>query len=43
MKLQIASIGELAKSSNSKLLVIPSDITRTLGSLAVLLEGLRAK
>ena len=43
MKLQIASIGELAKSSNSKLLVIPSDITKTLGSLSVLLEGLRAK
>ncbi|MSO77711.1 MAG: SPFH/Band 7/PHB domain protein [Alphaproteobacteria bacterium] len=43
MKQQIVSMGELARSPNAKLVVIPSDITKTLGSLAVLLEGLRAK
>ncbi len=43
MKQQISSIAEIAKSPNSKLLVIPTDITKSLGSLAVLLEGLRAR
>lgn len=41
MKQQIASIAEIARSQNSKLVVIPTDITKTLGSLAVLLDGLR--
>ena len=43
MKQQIASIAEIARSQNSKLIVIPTDITKTLGSLAVLLDGLRPK
>ncbi len=42
MKQQIASVSEIARSQNSKLIVIPTDITKTLGSLAALLEGLRA-
>lgn len=42
MKQQIASVAEIARSQNSKLIVIPTDITKTLGSLAALLEGLRA-
>lgn len=43
MKQQIHSITDLAKSPNSKLLVIPTDVTKSLGGLAVLLETLRAK
>ena len=43
MKQQISSIAEIAKSPNSKLLVIPTDITKSLGGLAVLLESFRAK
>lgn len=42
MKQQIASLSEIARSQNTKLLVIPTDITKTLGSLAVLLDGLRS-
>lgn len=41
LKQQIASIGQLAHSPNSKLVVIPSDITKTLGSLSVLMEALK--
>jgi regulator of protease activity HflC (stomatin/prohibitin superfamily) len=43
MKQQILSMGELARSPNAKLVVIPSDITKSLGTLAVLLESLRSK
>lgn len=43
MKQQIHSIAELAKSPNSKLLVIPTDVTKSLGGLAVILESIRAK
>jgi regulator of protease activity HflC (stomatin/prohibitin superfamily) len=42
-KQQINSMGEIAKSQNTKLVVIPTDITKTLGSIAALLEGLREK
>ncbi|MFM7085315.1 MAG: SPFH domain-containing protein [Hyphomicrobium sp.] len=38
LKQQINSISSLATSDNSKLIIIPSDITKTLGSLASLLE-----
>ncbi len=40
-KLQIMSLGELGKSPNTKLVVIPTDITRSLGTLMTLIEGLR--
>jgi regulator of protease activity HflC (stomatin/prohibitin superfamily) len=40
-KQQIISMAELGKSSNTKLVVIPTDITRSLGSLITLVEGLR--
>jgi len=43
MKQQISSIAEIAKSPNTKLLVIPTDITKSLGGLAVLLETIRTK
>lgn len=43
LKQQIHGISELAQSPNAKLIVIPSDITRTLGSLTVLMETLRQK
>lgn len=43
MKQQIHSIAELAKSPNSKLLVLPTDITKSLGGLAAILESIRAK
>ena len=43
MKQQINSISEIAKSQNTKLLVIPTDITKSLGGLAVLLESFRSK
>ncbi|MFM7084332.1 MAG: hypothetical protein ACKOW3_04935, partial [Hyphomicrobium sp.] len=38
LKQQINSISSLATSDNSKLIIIPSDITKTLGGLASLLE-----
>jgi len=41
-KQQIASIAELGKSPNSKLVIIPTDITRSLGSLLALVEGLKS-
>jgi regulator of protease activity HflC (stomatin/prohibitin superfamily) len=43
MKQQIGSIAELAKSGNSKLIVIPTDVTKSLGGLATVLEALKAK
>ncbi len=43
MKQQIHSIAEIARSGNSKLIVIPTDITKSLGSLATVLEALRSK
>ena len=43
MKQQILGLAEIAKSPNSKLVVIPSDITKSLGGLAVLLESFRAR
>jgi len=43
MKQQIHSITELAKSPNSKLLVLPTDVTKSLGGLAALLESMRLK
>ncbi len=43
MKQQIHSIAEIARSGNSKLIVIPTDITKSLGSLATVLEALRPK
>ncbi|MBI1245588.1 MAG: SPFH/Band 7/PHB domain protein [Alphaproteobacteria bacterium] len=43
LKQQIGSIAELAKSGNSKLIVIPTDITKSLGGLATILEALKPK
>jgi regulator of protease activity HflC (stomatin/prohibitin superfamily) len=43
MKQQIVSISQLAGSPNTKLVVIPTDITKTLGSLSVLVETLKSK
>jgi regulator of protease activity HflC (stomatin/prohibitin superfamily) len=42
-KQQINSIGELAKSPNSKLIIIPTDVTRSLGTLETILEMVRQK
>ena len=40
-KQQINSIAELGKSPNSKLIVLPTDITKSLGSLMTLIEGIK--
>lgn len=42
-KLQIQSLGEVAKSPNTKLLVLPTDITKALGTLGTLIEGVVRK
>jgi regulator of protease activity HflC (stomatin/prohibitin superfamily) len=42
-KQQINSIAELGKSNNSKLIVIPTDITKSLGAVETLLEVVRQK
>lgn len=39
-KQQVAAMSDVAASPNSKLIVIPTDITKSLGSLSALLEGL---
>lgn len=41
MKLQIASLTEVARSPNTKLLVMPTDVTKTLGGLGAILETLK--
>jgi len=38
-KQQITSLAELGKSSNTKLVVVPTDVTRALGGLAALIES----
>jgi len=43
MKQQILGISQLAGSPNTKLVVVPTDITKTLGSLSVLLETIKSK
>jgi regulator of protease activity HflC (stomatin/prohibitin superfamily) len=42
-KRQVESIAEIAKSPNSKLIVIPTDITQSLGALATVIEGVVRK
>ena len=41
MKQQVISIAELGKSPNTKLVIVPTDITRALGGLSVLFDGLK--
>ncbi|MCP4900692.1 MAG: SPFH/Band 7/PHB domain protein, partial [bacterium] len=41
MKRQVEALGAVASSNNAKTLVIPTDITRAIGTLQVLLEGTR--
>ena len=41
MKQQVISIAELGKSPNTKLVVVPTDITKALGGLTALFEGLK--
>lgn len=43
MKQQINSVAEIAKSGNSKLIVIPTDIVKSLGTLETVIEGLRQR
>ena len=43
LKQQIHSITDLARSPNAKLIILPTDVTRTLGGLASLLEALKSK
>lgn len=42
-KQQVASISDISRSNNAKLIVIPTDITKTLGSLGTLLEAFKQK
>ncbi len=43
MKQQVASIAELGKSANSKLIILPTDITKSLGTVMAALESMKAK
>jgi regulator of protease activity HflC (stomatin/prohibitin superfamily) len=43
LKHQIDGITALARSPNSKLIIMPTDVTKTLGGLASLLETIKAK
>jgi regulator of protease activity HflC (stomatin/prohibitin superfamily) len=43
LKRQVDSIARLAASDNAKTIVLPTDVTRTLGGLASLQEVLRSK
>ena len=40
LKQQVQAISEIASSSNAKTLIVPSDITKTLGSLEVVIDRL---
>jgi regulator of protease activity HflC (stomatin/prohibitin superfamily) len=40
MKRQVEALGAIAASGNSKTIVVPTDITRAVGTLQVLLEGI---
>lgn len=42
-KQQVSAMSDMAASPNSKLIVIPTDITKSLGSLSALLEGLSSR
>jgi len=42
-KQQISSVAEIAKSQNSKLIIIPTDITKSLGAIEAFLEVVRSK
>ena len=42
-KQQITSVAEIAKSQNSKLIIIPTDITKSLGAIEAFLEVVRNK
>ncbi|MDB4631618.1 hypothetical protein OAF61_03965 [Pseudomonadales bacterium] len=42
LKRQVEAIKSLAASDNSKLLVVPTDVTKTLGSIASLQEVLKS-
>jgi regulator of protease activity HflC (stomatin/prohibitin superfamily) len=42
-KQQITSLAELGKSPNTKLVVVPTDVTRALGGLAALIESAKSR
>ena len=41
LKRQVEAVGRLASSDNSKTIILPSDVTKTIGGLAGLQEALR--
>lgn len=43
MKKQIESVTEIAKSPNSKLIILPTDVTKSLGAIGAMLEVVRNK
>ena len=43
LKQQVRAIGELAASDNTKTIIVPSDVTKVLGSLEVVVDRLSAK
>ena len=43
LKRQVEAIGNLASSSNAKTIVLPTDVTKTVGGLATLQDALRHK
>ncbi|MFY7959006.1 MAG: hypothetical protein ACOVVK_02920 [Elsteraceae bacterium] len=43
LKQQIHGMAEIARSPNAKLIILPTDVTKTLGGLASLLETIKAK
>lgn len=43
LKQQVQAISEIASSSNAKTLIVPSDVTKTLGSLEVVIDRLNER
>ena len=43
LKQQVQAMGELASSSNTKTVIVPSDVTKALGSLEVVIDRLGDK
>ena len=41
LKRQVDAVGRLATSNNTKTIVLPTDVTKTIGGLAGLQEALR--
>ena len=41
MKRQVDGLAKIASSGNTKTIIVPTDVTATLGSIKTVLEGLK--